>query len=90
MLRGKVDRLLEFELPGNDCMTKWHGWLSTICESLIAGISGTDTIEFWDRVCCHLGGGSGPSYISGWISAFTVFSNEGKWLGHKTSFQSWQ
>lgn len=33
-----------------------------------------------------VGGGSGPSYLSGWITCFCVFSEECGWLGDKTMF----
>ena len=37
--------------------------------------------EFWNRVVHWQPGGSGPTYLSGWITAFCAFDNEGKWLG---------
>jgi hypothetical protein len=80
LLRGKVDRLLEFEVSGQNYMTKWHGWLSTICDNLIASASGSDTIEFWDHVVSHIGRGSAIHYLSGWLSTFTVFNSKGEWL----------
>ena len=38
-------------------------------------------LEFWDKICDYRRGGSGPDYMSGWITAFCVWSSEGKWLG---------
>ncbi|KAJ7621049.1 hypothetical protein FB45DRAFT_1032315 [Roridomyces roridus] len=37
-------------------------------------------VDFWQRVAQH-DGGSGSDFYSGWITAFTVFSKEGDWLG---------
>ena len=37
--------------------------------------------EFWNRVVHWQAGGSGPSYLSGWVTAFCAFDNQGKWLG---------
>ncbi|MCO5575787.1 hypothetical protein L7F22_029592 [Adiantum nelumboides] len=37
-------------------------------------------IEFWSKNCHSLVvGGSGPSYLSGWITAFCVFDGEDNW-----------
>ena len=87
MLREKIDRLVEFELPGKDIINRWHSWLSDICDNLELSANGSAPLEFWDRVACHLGGGSGPSYISGWLSAFAVFTPKGEWQGQKCSFR---
>lgn len=85
-LREKIDRLVEFEISGSDIMNKWQNWLSYICDNLEASANGQASLEFWDKVACHLGGGSGPSYISGWLSAFAVFNAKGEWQGDKTRF----
>ena len=87
MLRAKVDRLLEFSIEGKNHMEVWHGWLAHICDNLVASANGSPSMDFWDKVACHLGGGSGPSYISGWLSTFAVFNSKGEWQGEKTKFE---
>ena len=34
------------------------------------------------KVVHYEGGGSGPTWIAGWINAFCVFDEKGKWMGH--------
>ncbi|KAI1378088.1 hypothetical protein F4677DRAFT_414398 [Hypoxylon crocopeplum] len=38
-----------------------------------------DVISFWSRIA-HQSGGSGPNYLSGWITAFCFWSAEGECL----------
>lgn len=79
-LRAKVDGLLGFDLEAGR-MKKWHALLAPITDQLLASFDGAPDLNFWDRVCSHHGGGSGPSYLSGWITAFAVFTAEGHWQG---------
>ncbi|KAL8694063.1 MAG: hypothetical protein Q9218_001241 [Villophora microphyllina] len=37
-----------------------------------------DTVDFWQRIAHFSYGGSGPSYWSGWITAFCFWDREGK------------
>jgi len=37
-------------------------------------------VEFWNKIADYHGGGSGPTYLSGWITAFSPWSSEGKWI----------
>lgn len=34
-------------------------------------------IEFWSKIASHKSGGSGPTFLSGWITAFCYWSPEG-------------
>lgn len=87
-LRLKFDRLLEFEIAGEAHMKEWHGWLADIGDNLVASAQGRPDVKFWDRVASHYGGGSGPSYVSGWISAFSVWSEKGEWQGSKREYRN--
>lgn len=35
-------------------------------------------MEFWGKIAHHESGGSGPSYLSGWITAFCFWDEDGK------------
>jgi len=79
-LRAKIDRLPEFDSP-EGCLKKWHQLLVPVLDEFVLSAQGSPNIEFWDRICCHLGGGSGPRYLSGWVTVFSVFSAKGVWQG---------
>ncbi|KAF9525539.1 hypothetical protein CPB83DRAFT_885559 [Crepidotus variabilis] len=40
-------------------------------------------IDFWSHICHYNSGGSGTDYLSGWITAFCVWDEKGKWMGPK-------
>ncbi|KAK6501455.1 hypothetical protein TWF481_009293 [Arthrobotrys musiformis] len=44
--------------------------------------------EFWQTVVSRHGGGSGPRYIGGWITAFCLWSQDGK-LQYHTNRKTW-
>jgi hypothetical protein len=57
--------------------------LGPVCAQFTASAKGTPDLEWWKRVCSHHGNGSGPRYLSGWITSFCAFSTEGKWVGNQ-------
>merc|ERR1712066_192750 len=54
-----------------------------VLDEFVQASEGRRDLKFWDKVCCHLGGGSGPSYLSGWVTVFAVFSTKGEWMAGK-------
>jgi len=79
LLRAKVEKLLEFD-TSEKLMTTWVAWLREICDNCVESREhGSATnLDFWDCIAHHSGGGSGPSYLSGWITVFSFFDEEGK------------
>ncbi|KAF8881840.1 hypothetical protein CPB84DRAFT_1817225 [Gymnopilus junonius] len=59
----------------------WASLLRPILKRFVSAFDGEPDIDFWGKVCHHHNGGSGPTYISGWVTAFCVWSSEGKWQG---------
>jgi len=37
-------------------------------------------MDFWTKIV-HYNGGSGSTYVGGWITAFCAWGAEGKWMG---------
>ena len=44
---------------------------------------GKEVLEFWGKIAHHISGGSGPSYYSGWITAFCFWDEKGKTMYRK-------
>ncbi|KDO23915.1 hypothetical protein SPRG_10060 [Saprolegnia parasitica CBS 223.65] len=59
----------------------WSRMLAPVLDQFVLAAKGQPDVAFWDRICHHIGGGSGPSYLSGWLSVFCVFNEEGQWQG---------
>ena len=82
-LREKVDGLLKYDVDGYMYMSKWHSMLIPILDDLILTASGKEPKmeDFWQRSCDYISFGSGPKYLSGWVTVFNVFSDKGVWRG---------
>ncbi|VDB91594.1 unnamed protein product [Peniophora sp. CBMAI 1063] len=68
---------------GKECEV-WHNMLAPVLGRFVGAFDKPKdmaNLEFWQRVAHYQGGGSGPTWLSGWITAFCVFSTEGEWLG---------
>jgi len=88
LVRAKIDRLPQFDLEHKQ-MSQWHELLAPVLDKFVESAGGKPDLKFWDRVCSHIGGGSGPSYLSGWITVFSVFTAKGEWQGSRKSVNTW-
>lgn len=78
IIHHRIGRLRSF---GTFC-NEWADMLDVITMNLVRTARGDIPVEFWQRICHHHQGGSGPTYLSGWLTAFCVFTRAGKWQGH--------
>jgi hypothetical protein len=60
-------------------MTQWYALLSPVLAEFTQSVRGKPNLEWWQKVCSRHGSGSGPRYLSGWVTTFCVFSDGGKW-----------
>ena len=82
LLREKINRLPQYDVKGKDAvMKKWYDLLAPVLDQFVQSAAGRPNLNFWDTICSHHGGGSGPRYISGWATVFACFTAEGKWQG---------
>lgn len=69
----RLGKLKEYKLE------KWYDMLEPILEQFVNAKQGKVDLEFWQRIAHYEPGGSGPSQISGWITTFCVFDEQGNW-----------
>jgi len=78
----RLEKLKEYGAQSN----AWYHLLVPIVSRFVKAFdepNGKENIDFWQKVAHYQGGGSGPKWVSGWITAFCVFDAKGKWLGDK-------
>jgi len=75
-----LSRINKLEEYGEEPMA-WAGMLRSILRRFVGAFDGEIDHDFWNQVCHHHPLGSGTTYISGWITAFCVWTCEGRWNG---------
>ena len=87
---NRIEKLKEF---GPET-TAWYHLLHPILSRFIKVFdepNSSENLEFWSKVAHFESFGSGPIYLSGWITAFMAFNEKGQWKGgnqHRVSFPS--
>ncbi|KYR02169.1 hypothetical protein DLAC_00982 [Tieghemostelium lacteum] len=88
-IKTRAERLSEFD-SGDGLMTKWLVMLIPVLTQFIESVGGNVNVGWWNKICHYIGGGSGPTWLSGWITVFTVFDDQSKWLGDTKSKQTFK
>ena len=68
--------------------TIWYELLKPVLTRFVlsfASPQSANICEFWNKIAHHEGGGSGPRYYSGWITAFCFWNDMGESLYHSYS-----
>jgi hypothetical protein len=74
-LQAKSRKLAQYGLQ------EWSEVLEFVLQHFVdAYTSNPPPSDFWNRVAHQVGGGSGPRYLSGWITAFAPFNEQGKYM----------
>ncbi|KIJ59731.1 hypothetical protein HYDPIDRAFT_118237 [Hydnomerulius pinastri MD-312] len=63
----------------------WYHLLRPVISRFVAAYdnpNSQENLDFWNKVA-HRELGSGPQWLSGWITAFCVFDEKGQWQGNK-------
>lgn len=78
-LRERIDRIAEYGKESNqEYLIWWREILIPIADEFINSYEGRVNEKFWQSCANYIGGGSGPSYVSGWCLAFSPFE-KGQW-----------
>ncbi|CAL8089663.1 unnamed protein product [Orchesella dallaii] len=70
-IHNRLEKLKEYKL------VKWYDLLEPVMKQFVNAKRGTVDLDFWQRICHYESGGSGPDYLSGWITVFCVFDQDG-------------
>lgn len=79
----RAQRLLEFDIDGK--MNQWCKMLHPVLQNFTSSAKGKPDVQWWNRVCTFVGGDSGPTSLSGWITSFCVYDKDGQWIGSPSS-----
>ncbi|KAI0370483.1 hypothetical protein BV20DRAFT_943774 [Pilatotrama ljubarskyi] len=78
----RLDRLHEL----GDEPSIWAGMLRPILRRFVSAFDGEPDVTFWSHVVHWLHVGCGEAAISGWLTAFCVWSAKGKWQGRTREY----
>lgn len=87
-VRNRANKLLEYDLNKKE-ISSWTKLLFPVLDNFVKTAKGNPDLEWWNKIAHYEGGGSGPRYISGWITTFCVFDEKGKYMGNNCSVDIW-
>ena len=82
---NRIEKLKEF----GPQTTAWYRLLHPILSRFVKAFdkpNSRENMKFWSKVAHYQSFGSGPTWLSGWITAFMAFVEKGQWKGDNVSF----
>mmetsp|Transcript_71787 Transcript_71787/g.155894 ORF Transcript_71787/g.155894 Transcript_71787/m.155894 type:complete len:360 (-) Transcript_71787:138-1217(-) len=77
-IQTRVRRMAKW---GDEALVQWAEVLLTlILPHFISAFDGSVDKDFWNRIAHQSGGGSGPTYLNGWVLAFIAFGTTGNYF----------
>ncbi|KAJ7034220.1 hypothetical protein C8F04DRAFT_583702 [Mycena alexandri] len=79
---GRLEKLKDYGIE----TTAWYHLLRPVIARFVAAFdtpSSAENVDFWQRIAHHHAEMSGQDEYSGWITAFTPFNVDGKWIGNR-------
>lgn len=73
----RINKLQEFE---DSTLHAWSKVLGFVMNNFVQAFKENVDKDFWNRIAHYTGGGSGPTYLEGWVLAFIGFDKEGKYF----------
>jgi len=77
---NRIEKLKEF----GPQTTAWYSLLHPILTRFVNAFdkpNSRQNMKFWSKVAHYQSFGSGPTWLSGWITAFMAFDEKGRWTG---------
>ncbi|KAJ7122194.1 hypothetical protein C8R44DRAFT_852922 [Mycena epipterygia] len=78
---GRLEKLKEYGVQ----TIAWYHLLVPVISRFVKSFdepNSPESVKFWQQIAHFEPGGSGPSHYTGWINAFCVFNEKGRWMGH--------
>jgi hypothetical protein len=85
VLAKRVASLAEFD-GGHGILKHWSEELAPIMQKLVESRRVKPDLNWW-RTIANISGGSGPTYLNGWISKFVLYTNQNELRGQRIEFQ---
>lgn len=74
-----IEKLSFLRSLNEQVLTEWSKVLEYVLTYFVDAFDNKIDPDFWNRIAHVTGGGSGPSYVEGWILAFFPFDKETKY-----------
>ncbi|EGC37846.1 hypothetical protein DICPUDRAFT_18682, partial [Dictyostelium purpureum] len=94
-LKHRLQKLKEFNIDNkfeifntNKLMDRWVLYLEPIIDQFISTASGNPDLEWWNSIA-HYKQRSGGDDLTGWLSCFCCFDNDGEWIANQIKTRKW-